>query len=94
MKSAVLYEGKAISEVQPGTVKIEVKWCGICGTDLHKYSKDPNEQPFTLGHEIVGTVATLGEGITQFSVGNRVVIEPGGVHCGECEMCVRGHYFN
>ena len=60
----------------PGQVLVDVAWCGICGTDLHEYLEGPifippaghphpisgDAAPVTLGHEMSGTVAALGEG--------------------------------
>lgn len=91
--------------VRPGTVKVRVEWCGICGTDLHEYDDGPifcpvagsphpisgETIPVTLGHEFAGVVAELGEGVTGFDVGDRVVVEPYLV-CGECEFCRAGRY--
>ena len=89
--------------VKPGTVKIKVKWCGICGTDLHEYLAGPifiptEEHPLThvkapviLGHEFSGEVIEIGEGVTSHKVGDRVVVEPI-YSCGKCEACKHGHY--
>ena len=74
----------------PGEVLINVGWCGICGTDLHEYLEGPifvpapghphpisgEDAPVTLGHEFSGTVAALGEGVTDLEVGQKVVVEP------------------
>ncbi|WP_313810599.1 2,3-butanediol dehydrogenase [Glutamicibacter sp.] len=76
--------------LQPGAVAIDVAWCGICGTDLHEYLEGPifvppaghphpisgESAPVTLGHEFSGTITALGEGVTDLSVGERVVVEP------------------
>ena len=76
--------------VAPGTVGIDVAWCGICGTDLHEYLDGPifcpphghphpisgEDSPITLGHEMSGVVAELGEGVTDLAVGDHVVVEP------------------
>jgi len=92
-------------QVQPGTVKVEVEWCGICGTDLHEYLEGPifaptgeaphpltgESIPITLGHEFAGVVHELGEGVTDLRVGDRVVIEPYLV-CGTCDACRQGRY--
>lgn len=89
----------------PGTVKVEVEWCGICGTDLHEYLEGPifappagaphpltgETVPITLGHEFAGVVAELGEGVTDLRVGDRVVVEPY-IVCGRCDACQQGRY--
>lgn len=76
-------------QVGPGKVKLKVKWCGICGSDLHEYLGGPifipvdqphpltNEvAPITLGHEFSGEIVEIGEGVTDYQVGDRVVVEP------------------
>lgn len=76
--------------VEPGTVGIDVAYCGICGTDLHEYLDGPifvppqgqphpisgESAPITLGHEMSGVVYELGEGVTDLAVGDHVVVEP------------------
>jgi (R,R)-butanediol dehydrogenase/meso-butanediol dehydrogenase/diacetyl reductase len=92
-------------ELRPGAVAIDVAWCGICGTDLHEYLEGPifipaaghphplshEEEPVTLGHEFSGTVSALGEGVTDLTVGESVVVEPYFV-CDECPPCLAGNY--
>jgi L-iditol 2-dehydrogenase len=64
---------------------------GICGTDLHimkdEYRSDP---PVTLGHEVAGTIRALGEGVTGWRVGQRVVTETYFSVCGRCQPCRTG----
>lgn len=76
--------------VAPGTVGIDVAWCGICGTDLHEYADGPifvppsghpqpisgESAPVTLGHEMSGVVYAVGSGVDDVSVGDHVVVEP------------------
>jgi L-iditol 2-dehydrogenase len=76
---------------RPGHVVLEVAAAGICGTDVHimrdEYRSDP---PVTLGHEVAGTVAALGDGVTGWEVGQRVVTETYFSVCGHCEHCRTG----
>lgn len=92
-------------EIRPGAVKIDIAWCGICGTDLHEYLDGPifcpapghphplsgEEVPVTLGHEFSGTISEVGEGVTDLKVGDNVVVEPYFV-CDECPPCKAGNY--
>lgn len=98
-------EDIAEPELRPGAVAIDVAWCGICGTDLHEYLEGPifippeghphplshETAPVTLGHEFSGTVTALGEGVTDLTVGESVVVEPYFV-CDECAPCRAGNY--
>ncbi|MBU3207141.1 2,3-butanediol dehydrogenase [Clostridium algidicarnis] len=90
--------------VRPGTVKIKVKWCGICGSDLHEYLGGPifipvdkkhpisgETAPVVLGHEFSGEIVEIGEGVTKFNIGDRVTVEPI-VACGTCPACKEGKY--
>ncbi len=72
-------------------VLIKVHAIGICGTDIHAYyGKHPFIScPIVLGHEATGEVVKMGEGVTGFSPGDRVVIRPQSV-CGECLLCEEG----
>ena len=92
-------------QVRPGAVKVEVQWCGICGTDLHEYLDGPifaptadaphpltgESVPIILGHEFAGIVAEVGDGLTDVRVGDRVVVEPY-IICGHCDACLNGRY--
>jgi len=75
-----------------GEVLVRVKAAGICGSDLHIYKGErPDvELPRILGHELVGEVESAGSGVTGFSKGDRVTIDPV-VSCGECVSCRRGY---
>jgi len=79
----------------PGQVKIEVKEAGICGSDLHIYHSDiaiPVKPPVVIGHEFSGVIAEVGEGVTGWQVGDRVVSETAYHYCGICDYCREGFY--
>ncbi|MBV1908546.1 MAG: L-threonine 3-dehydrogenase [Kangiellaceae bacterium] len=75
-------------------VLIKIRKTAICGTDMHIYNWDEWSQntipvPMTVGHEFVGVVETVGEGVSGFSVGDRVSGE-GHITCGHCRNCRAG----
>ncbi|MDQ6698226.1 MAG: alcohol dehydrogenase catalytic domain-containing protein [Actinomycetota bacterium] len=72
-----------------GDVLVEVDLCGICGSDLHMVIEGWGENGSWQGHEWVGTIATVGDGVTRWSPGDQVVGGPG-TKCGECAMCKAG----
>jgi L-iditol 2-dehydrogenase len=75
----------------PGWVVLDVTYAGICGTDVHITDKSfPSYPPVTLGHEFLGVVASVGEGVP-VAPGTRVVCEPHALACGVCHLCRRGH---
>jgi D-arabinitol dehydrogenase (NADP+) len=95
---AVLYDGPrswAVTDVpdpEPGRgdVRITVIQVGICGTDLHIHNGDFNAAfPLIPGHELVGTVEAIGDGVTRVRVGEQVSVNPN-VNCGLCEYCLAG----
>ena len=78
----------------PGFVTIRVEACGICGTDIHIYYDEfKTEPPVVIGHELAGTIAELGEGVSGLAVGDRVTAETFSYTCGHCRYC-RGGYPN
>jgi threonine dehydrogenase-like Zn-dependent dehydrogenase len=94
---AWLYEGKKafrlldrpLPKAGPGEAVVKIKLCGICGTDIHIYFEGIFPPGMTPGHENVGVIAELGEGVEGFKVGDRVVAGPPG-SCGRCYYCVHG----
>ncbi len=77
----------------PNEVAVRVAYCGICGTDMHVYHGNMDARVGlnrTVGHEMSGTVAEVGEGVSTVSVGQKVVVRPLD-HCGECPACLAGN---
>jgi propanol-preferring alcohol dehydrogenase len=70
----------------PGQVQVAVSACGVCRTDLHVVDGDLSEArlPIIPGHEIVGKVTALGDGVDGFTIGDRVGIPWLGYSCGCC----------
>ncbi|MDI9467767.1 MAG: 2,3-butanediol dehydrogenase [Bacillota bacterium] len=112
MKAAVWYGRNDVRVVDiheppappKGWVKIEVEWCGICGSDLHEYVAGPifipvgtphpltgGTAPITLGHEFSGTIVEVGEGVEGWKIGDRVAPDACQV-CWECYSCKRYNY--
>jgi 2-desacetyl-2-hydroxyethyl bacteriochlorophyllide A dehydrogenase len=105
MKAAIFHGGRDIRveevptpEPAPGEVLIDVGAAGICGSDLHPYR---GANPWgggaagarRAGHELAGTIAALGAGVSGLTVGQRVAVEPMHlVGCGACRQCRRGDY--
>jgi propanol-preferring alcohol dehydrogenase len=73
----------------PGEVLVKVHACGVCRTDLHVvWGELPAAQiPIVPGHEIVGTIEQLGDGVQAFAVGERVGIPWLGYSCEQCRFC-------
>src|SRR5215207_4621386 len=78
----------------PGHVRIDVAACGVCGTDHGLVAGGfPNMMwPLTLGHEVAGTVAELGDGVQGFAVGDRVAVGWFGGNCNRCIPCRKGKF--
>ena len=84
-----------VPEPGPGEVLIKVHKSAICGTDVHIYNWDPwaaehIKPPMTIGHEYVGEVAKLGEGVKGLKIGQRVSGE-GHITCHQCRNCHTGN---
>ena len=77
----------------PGKLLIKVRACGVCRTDLHVVDGDlPDaEVPLIPGHEIVGVVEQVGDGVGGFETGDRVGVPWLGYVCGQCAQCTAGH---
>ncbi|MBU8906128.1 alcohol dehydrogenase catalytic domain-containing protein [Desertibacillus haloalkaliphilus] len=81
-------------KVDDSGVKIEIKYTGICGTDLHIYHNDFEvTDSIVIGHEMSGEVVEVGDDVKNISVGDRVTVLPSNVHtCQRCEYCNKGLY--
>ncbi|RMD92253.1 MAG: zinc-binding dehydrogenase [Alphaproteobacteria bacterium] len=75
----------------PGDVVVRVRASGLCHTDLDVMHSNygPSAFPVVPGHEYAGEVISIGAGVTNVAVGDRVVIDPN-LECGECAACKRG----
>lgn len=104
MKAMVLNKRKPIEEnpltftevpdpePKPGEIRVRVRACGICRTDLHVVEAElpPVKTPLIPGHQVVGIVDTLGEGSSRYKIGDRVGIAWLRKTCGECGFCTSG----
>lgn len=84
-------EDLAIPQPGPGQVRIRVQACGVCRTDLHTLEGDirPPRLPLTPGHQVVGVIDAVGEGV-ELAPGLRVGVAWLASTCGRCEFCLRG----
>lgn len=100
MKAAVYHgpgdlrvEEVPVRKLKDNEVKIQVKYCGICGTDIHIFHGDGGccdvTPPLVPGHEFSGVVAEVGAGVKAVKVGDRVTGDPNDM-CGECYFCKNG----
>ncbi|RBY80388.1 S-(hydroxymethyl)mycothiol dehydrogenase [Blastococcus sp. TF02-09] len=86
----VTIETILVPDPGPGEAVIDIAACGVCHTDLHYREGGINDDyPFLLGHEAAGTVAAVGEGVTNVAVGDYVVLNWRAV-CGQCRACLKG----
>jgi propanol-preferring alcohol dehydrogenase len=83
---------RELPEPEPHQVRVAVRVCGVCRTDLHLAEGDlpPRRPQVVPGHEVVGTVEAMGEGCTRFRLGDRVGIAWLRGTCGTCRFCARG----
>ncbi|MFZ6658151.1 NAD(P)-dependent alcohol dehydrogenase [Undibacterium sp. TJN19] len=88
----IAIEEKSIPIVGPGEALIKITTTTICGTDIHILKGEyPVKPGLTIGHEPVGIIAALGEGVTGYTLGQRVVV--GAISpCGQCYSCLDGQH--
>ncbi|WP_270725954.1 zinc-dependent alcohol dehydrogenase [Shimia sp. Alg240-R146] len=98
---AAHYRGDKTFTVEPivavapgaGEVAVRIAFCGICGTDMHVYHGNMDARvgfERIIGHEMSGSVEAVGDGVTNVSPGQKVVVRPLD-HCGDCPACNAGH---
>ena len=99
MKAAVVVANEDVQyqeieepKVTKGTVKIKVRYSGICGSDIPRVlNNGVHFYPIVLGHEFSGDVAEVGEGVTKVKVGDRVTAAPL-LPCMKCDDCQQGNF--
>lgn len=79
-----------IPEIGPGELLVQMRACGLCASDVMEWYMRPRA-PLYPGHEPVGVVAAVGEGVTQFKPGQRVFVHHH-VPCMVCHFCQRGAF--
>ena len=86
------FQEKPKPQIGSDEVLLEVKSCGICGSDVHGYLHGILVPPGTvMGHECTGVISEVGANIHEFKVGDRVAAKPI-AQCGECYWCNKGQY--
>jgi (R,R)-butanediol dehydrogenase/meso-butanediol dehydrogenase/diacetyl reductase len=100
MTSAMYTGGRTFTTAAPtvgppeaGQVQIAVAYTGLCGTDLHIFHGDMDGRvatPSVIGHEMSGTIAAVGDGVSGWAVGQPVTVMPT-LSCGSCHACRRGN---
>jgi len=80
-----------VPKVQADEVRIQVKACGICGSDVHGMDGSSGRRipPIVMGHEAAGEIVEVGDEVVGFGVGDRVTFDST-IFCGECGFCQRG----
>ncbi len=88
---SIVLEEKPVPDVGPGDALIRITTTTICGTDIHILKGEyPVKPGLIIGHEPVGVIEALGEGVTGYEVGQRVIV--GAITpCGQCFHCMDGH---
>lgn len=89
----LVIEERPEPEPGPGQVRVRLEASGLCHTDIHAARGDwpvRPSPPFVPGHEGVGLVEALGDGVTHLTLGQRVAVPWLGRACGRCEHCLSG----
>ena len=97
MKTAVYYNNKdirieeiPIPEYNDDEILVQVKACGICGSDVMEWYRI-KKAPLVLGHELTGDIVEVGKNVEKFKIGDRVVISHH-IPCNTCRYCLNGNH--
>ncbi len=92
LRTPLILEERPLPSPAPGEIRLAVAACAVCRTDLHVVDGDlPDPKlPIIPGHEIVGRVDALGDGVTGFRIGERVGVPWLDHTCGHCPYCASG----
>src|SRR5450759_448890 len=82
----VRLETVPVPKIGPGEILVRVHTCGICGTDLKKIATGSHSAPRIFGHETTGVVVAVGQGVSSYKVGDRVMVV-NRIPCGDCYYC-------
>lgn len=92
-KGRLVVEDVPVREPEADEVVIRIKYCGICGTDVHIFNGEKGSAevhpPVILGHEFSGDIERTGAAVTRFQKGDRVSVDPN-AYCGKCYFCANG----
>lgn len=92
-KHKLVVEDVPIRELEPDEVLVKIRYCGICGTDVHIFEGDEGSvevtPPTTLGHEFSGDIAEVGSAVRKLKTGDRVSVDPN-ASCDMCYFCANG----
>src|SRR5512133_2789573 len=84
----VQMETVPVPDIGPGELLLRVHSCGVCGTDLKKITTGSHSAPRIFGHETAGMIVSVGQGVTTFAPGDRVIVFHH-IPCGDCFYCRR-----
>jgi L-iditol 2-dehydrogenase len=97
MRAAVYHSNRDLRVVEmpvprigPGEILMHVESSGVCGSDVVEWYR-MRKAPLVLGHEVAGVVEAVGEGVTRFAPGDRIVAAHH-VPCNACRWCLAGHH--
>lgn len=87
-RNDIRMESVPVPAIGPGELLVRVHSCGVCGTDVKKITTGSHSAPRIFGHETVGQIVRVGQGINHFNIGDRVLVFHH-IPCGDCFYCRR-----